>query len=73
MKIQIILEDKGNGNVSVVFRPALADMVRQAMNSKAEGLSPAQSYAMVMASAVKEASKNLDKYDSKRIVNPNDL
>ena len=52
MKISITLEDKGNGHVAVVFKPSLADMVKQAMNSKMEGMSPAQSYAMVMANVV---------------------
>ena len=70
MKIQITLEDRPNGQVKVVFSPSLADMVRGAMGSKREGLSPAQSYAMVMANAVKEASKKLDNFDEKRIITP---
>ena len=70
MKIQITLEDKGNGQVRVVFRPALADMVQGAIGSE---LSPAQQYAMVMASAVNEASKKLDKYDPKRIITPDEM
>ena len=71
MKIQITLEDKGSGNVAIIFKPALADMVREAMGKG--GLSPAQQYAMVMADAVKEVSKHLDNYDPKRIVRPGDL
>lgn len=69
-KIQIILEDKGSGSVKVTFNPALADMVRGAFGTKSKELSPAQQYAMVMASAVKEASKKLDKYDPSRIIKP---
>ena len=68
MRIQITLEDKGNG-VKVTFKPSLADMVRDSINSRSRELSPAQQYAMTMASAVKEASKKLDNYDpSKEIV-----
>ena len=65
MRIQIILEDKGSGHVKVTFSPSLADMVQRAIGSE---LSPAQQYAMVMASAVKEASDKLSKYDPNRIV-----
>lgn len=72
-KIQIILEDKGNGQVKVQFSPALADMVRKAFESKNKELSPAQQYAMVMANAVREASKKLDKYDPKRIITPGEF
>ena len=67
MKIQINLEDKGNGQVRVSYSPSLADMVRKSMGSE---LSPAQQYAMVMADAVHKASQKLDKYDPKRIITP---
>jgi len=70
MRIQITLEDKGNGQVKVVFNPSLADMVKRAMGGE---LSPAQQYAVVMADAVHKASQKLDKYDPKRIITPGEL
>lgn len=72
-RIRITLEDKGSGHVKVTFDPSLADMVRGAFNGKQNEFTPAQNYAMVMASAVKDASKKLDKYDPKRIITPGEL
>ena len=65
MKIQIIIEDKPNGTVSVRFTPPLADIVNRARLSNSSGLTPAGNYACVMASAVREASQKLDRYNPK--------
>jgi len=72
MKVQITLEDKGNG-VMVKYNPPLADMVRRAHLANKASLSPAENYAVVMADAVRKFSQHLDKYDPKKVITPGEL
>ena len=69
MKITISLEDRPSGQVKVVIHPPLERIVKEKIRRK-EGFTPAENYAFVMANAVREASRKLDKYDPKRIIRP---
>jgi len=62
MKITIVLEDTSNGHVRVAVDPSFESIVARRMTSK-EPFTPAANYAFLMANAVREASKKLDKYD----------
>lgn len=73
MKITIRIQDMNNGSVRVVFEPSLEQMVRDRTRRKDPEMSPAEAYAFVMADAVKNASRNLDNYDPKRIIRPGEI
>lgn len=72
MRIQIIIEDRGDNHVKVTYSPALADIVARALSEHRE-LLPVEKYCMVMADAVAKASQNLNKYDPKKIITPGGL
>jgi hypothetical protein len=62
MKITIILEDTFSGHVKVHTEPSFESIVARRMTSK-QPFTPAENYAFLMANAVREASRKLDKYD----------
>jgi hypothetical protein len=72
VKIQINLEDTSNGHVKIVVNPALADIMKDSMAKKTT-LSPAETYAFIMADAVKKASDNLKNYEPSKIIKPGDF